>query len=108
MAVPDGFHPDPAYRDWMRVEGVGFGADDHKVLYDHQTLGELFAQAGFEVALLEYFDAGGKFHAEAWDPADGMIRRSQRFDPRNQGGELHYTSLILDARKPAARPGPAA
>jgi predicted SAM-dependent methyltransferase len=103
VAVPDGFHPDPAYRGWVRVGGVGVGADDHKVLYDHQTLGELFTQAGFEVTLLEYFDAQGKFHAMAWDPADGMIRRSQRFDARNQGGDLRYTSLILDARKPAAR-----
>jgi len=102
VAVPDGFHPDPAYRGWVEVGGVGFGADDHKMLYDHQSLGGLFTQAGFAVTLLEYFDAQGEFHAAAWDPADGMIRRSRRFDPRNRGGELRYTSLILDARKPAS------
>ena len=105
VAVPDGFHPDPTYRDWVRIGGSGPGADDHQVLYNHQTLGALFARAGFEVELLEYFDARGNFHGGAWDPADGMIHRSQRFDRRNAGDGLCYTSLILDARKPAsARP----
>jgi predicted SAM-dependent methyltransferase len=31
-----------------------------------------------------------------------LIQRSKRFDPRNQGGTLGYTSLILDATKPIA------
>lgn len=101
VAVPDGFHPDAAYREWVRVDGAGFGADDHKVLYDHKTFAELFTGVGFAVTLLEYFDERGGFHATEWDPAEGMIRRSRRFDARNRDGELRYTSLILDARKPA-------
>ncbi|ACB75052.1 conserved hypothetical protein [Opitutus terrae PB90-1] len=102
LAVPDGFHPDPTYLDCVRPGGTGSGADDHKVLYTHQTLRSALAAVGFEVELLEYFDAAGVHHARPWDPADGMIQRSARFDPRNAGGRLCYTSLLVDAYKPLA------
>jgi predicted SAM-dependent methyltransferase len=102
VAVPDGFHPDPNYIEWVRVGGSGAGADDHKVLYTRDTFRRLFEQAGFDVELLEYFDSAGVFHAVEWDPAAGKIFRSRRFDERNQNGQLNYTSLILDARKPLA------
>lgn len=100
LAVPDGLNPDPAYRDWVRPGGSGIGADDHKVLYTHESLAHLLTEAGFRVELLEYFDAGGTFHYCDWDPAGGMIHRSRRFDERNQNGMLGYTSLIIDAQKP--------
>jgi predicted SAM-dependent methyltransferase len=102
VAVPDGFHPDPNYIDWVRVGGSGAGADDHKVLYNCQTFRGLFQDAGFEVELLEYFNPAGVFHASTWGPAAGKIYRSQRFDERNQNGALNYTSIIVDARKPLA------
>ena len=38
---------------------------------------------------------------QEWTPADGMITRSARFDSRNFTGELAYTSIIMDARRPA-------
>lgn len=104
VAVPDGFNPDPAYLEHVRPGGSGPGADDHKVLYTHVTFDSLFASAGFEVTLLEYWDAGHRFHALDWDPGDGMIHRSKRYDPRNQGGVLGYTSLILDAKRPMSAP----
>ena len=105
VAVPDGFHPDPQYIEWVRTGGSGAGADDHKVLYTCETFRRLFEQAGFEVELLEYFDSAGVFHAIPWDPATGRIHRSQRFDERNENGQLKYTSVILDARKsPASVP----
>lgn len=104
IAVPDGLHPDPNYIEWVRVGGNGPGAEDHKVLYDYCSLKRLFEEAGFEVRLLEYFDETRNFQAEPWDPHDGMIHRSKQFDERNQDGALHYTSLILDARKPAPSP----
>jgi predicted SAM-dependent methyltransferase len=100
LAVPDGLHPDAAYREWVRPGGSGPGADDHRVLYTHESLSRMLTTAGFTVELLEYFDAGGQFHAVDWDPAAGMIHRSRRFDSRNAGGRLAYTSLIVDARKP--------
>jgi predicted SAM-dependent methyltransferase len=36
-----------------------------------------------------------------YNPDDGKINRSSRFDERNNDGSLNYTSLILDACKDA-------
>jgi predicted SAM-dependent methyltransferase len=100
-AVPDGFHPDPKYIEYVRVGGSGAGAADHKVLYNCETFRQLFESVGFQVALLEYFDSAGVFHALDWNPNDGTIRRSLRFDERNFDGRPNYCSLIVDARKPS-------
>jgi predicted SAM-dependent methyltransferase len=105
VAVPDGLHPDPAYVDAVKPGGNGPGADDHKVLYTIDSLRSLFENAGFDTRALEYFDDAGRFHFTEWDPADGMIRRSRRFDPRNADGQLRYSSIILDAVKPLATAG---
>jgi predicted SAM-dependent methyltransferase len=99
LAVPDGLHPDPDYLRQVMVNGTGAGADDHKVLYTQESLTKLLERAGFKVTLLEFFDAGGSFHCQEWNPADGMVHRSSRFDLRNSGGKLNYTSLIADAFK---------
>jgi predicted SAM-dependent methyltransferase len=99
VAVPDGFHPDPEYIEWIKIKGVGPGADDHKVLYNYKTFCNVFERAGFKVELLEYFDSNKEFHYIDWDETKGRIRRSRKFDDRNKNGELKYTSLILDARK---------
>ncbi len=100
VAVPDGLHPDPDYLDHVRPGGTGAGADDHKMLYTYESLVALFKDVGFEVSLLEYFDEKGAFQANDWNPADGFVLRSRRYDPRNQDGQLAYTSIIIDAVKP--------
>ena len=97
--MPDGLHPDRSYLDWVRPNGTGPSAPAHKVLYDYGSLSNSLCQAGFAVTPLEYFDESGIFHRHDWDPHDGLIRRSARFDARNSGGTLKYTSLIVDARK---------
>lgn len=101
IAVPDGMHPDKGYVERVRPGGSGEGADDHKVLYTYQTFGDLFRSVGFEIDPLEYHDEKGEFHAKEWDPTEGYIHRSIRFDPRNAGGKRVYTSIILDAKKPS-------
>lgn len=100
VAVPDGFHADKEYISKVKPGGTGAGADDHKVLYTYESFASVFAQAGFEVTLLEYFDRSGQFNSIQWDPKDGFIFRSKATDHRNQGGKLNYTSIILDAIKP--------
>jgi predicted SAM-dependent methyltransferase len=100
VAVPDGLHPDPAYIEHVRPGGTGAGADDHKWLYDYRLLSTALRDAGFDVKLLEWWDENGTFHWQDWQSADGHIERSRRYDERNQGGTLSYTSLILDAIKP--------
>jgi predicted SAM-dependent methyltransferase len=102
VAVPDGLHPSPDYIKAVRVGGSGEGAYDHKVLYTYRTLKDVFEAAGFEVTLYEFFDEAGRFHYEEWRPEDGKIWRSRRYDERNQGGRLDYTSLVLDAVKKKA------
>jgi predicted SAM-dependent methyltransferase len=101
LAVPDGYHPSPDYREWVRPGGRSpmQVANDHKVLYTHETLGSLFERVGFRVKLLEYFDASGTFHYDEWDEKAGKIWRSKRFDKRNVGGQLVFTSIVLDAVK---------
>jgi predicted SAM-dependent methyltransferase len=101
VAVPDGSHPDNDYIDYVKPGGWGTGSDDHHVLYTYRTLKTVFESVGFQINLLEYFDERGTFHYQEWTPSDGMIMRSARFDSRNLTGELAYTSIILDARKPA-------
>jgi predicted SAM-dependent methyltransferase len=98
-AVPDGLHPDASYIADVKPGGSGGGAHDHKVLYTHETFKALFEEAGFHVALLEYFDEQGDFHCSEWLPSAGRINRSKRFDARNVDGNLRYTSIILDAKK---------
>jgi uncharacterized protein len=46
-----------------------------------------------------YFDDTGRFHFTEWAPEDGMIHRSERYNKRNRGGKLGYTSIVLDAVK---------
>jgi len=99
IAVPDGYHPNKEYIDYVKPGGHGIGADDHKVLYTYKTLSKVFEDAGFKIKLLEYFDENGQFHFTEWSRDDGMIHRSSRYDDRNQDGVLKYTSLIIDAVK---------
>lgn len=101
LAVPDGLNPDPAYRDYVRPGGTGPGAADHQVLYDHRAMSKLLADAGFTVEPQEYWDEAGEFHFADWTDERGHVRRSRRYDPRNQDGKLGYTSLIVDGIKHA-------
>ena len=96
IAVPDGYHPNPDYIQHVRPGGLGEGADDHKVLYTCDLMGDLLAAQGYDVQLLEYYDAAGEFHHRAWQAADGFVRRSAWHDSRNAAGQLVYTSLIVD------------
>lgn len=99
VAVPDGGMPDPERRAAVAPGGSGAGAHNHRVLYTLESLAEVFAQAGFAIEPLEHYDRSGRFHAREWDPEDGLIHRSLRFDPRNRPGALGAPSVILDARK---------
>jgi predicted SAM-dependent methyltransferase len=103
IAVPDGLHPDPKYIDHVKPGGTGPGCEDHQVLYTYRTLVGLLEAAGFEVRLLEWFDEEGQFHFREWDPDDGLVCRSTRYDERNAHDPTAYTSIIADAVKPGGR-----
>jgi predicted SAM-dependent methyltransferase len=99
IAVPDGFHPEKDYIDYVKPGGHGLGADDHKILYNYKSLTQRLESAGFKVSLLEYWDENGNFHFKEWSDDGGRVLRSKRYDSRNQNGKLAYTSLIIDAIK---------
>ncbi len=99
IAVPDGFHPDPEYINYVKPNGSGMGAEDHKILYNYKLMKEKLEKVGFSVNLLEYWDEEGNFHFTDWSIDDGKIMRSKRYDERNSDGNLVYTSLIVDAIK---------
>lgn len=96
VAVPDGLYPDEAFRARARLGEV---EGDHLSLYDYKSLSAIFEAAGYKVTLLEWWDKAGVFHYRRWDTEFGTVYRSLRFDARNRGGKIGYTSLILDAVK---------
>lgn len=98
VAVPDGYHPDPNYIEAVRPGGIGAGADDHKFLYNIDTITESLEKAGFIVHPLEYWK-NGEFFCNHWTNGDGRVGRSRFNDERNGDGPV-YTSLIVDAIKP--------
>lgn len=102
IAVPDVNFNNEWYHNMCKPGGPGpveHPAHTHKVFYDYKTLVSVFKTAGFEVDLLEYCDEEGRFHFNYWNPEQGMIGRSLRFDTRNKNGKLGMVSIILDAIK---------
>jgi predicted SAM-dependent methyltransferase len=102
-AVPDANFRDETYQRTVQAGGPGpadHPAADHKIVYDYKLFAGVFADAGFEVDLLEYCDEAGRFHFNYWNPIDGPIGRSLRSDTRNRDGKLGFVSLIIDAKKP--------
>lgn len=101
-AVPDAFFQDEVYQSIVKVGGPGpknHPAADHKIVYNYRLLTAMFEEAGYEVRLIEYCDEKGRFHDNEWDIRDGLIYRSKKCDPRNQGESLVFPSLIVDAVK---------
>lgn len=96
------FFQDDDYQNMVKIGGPGpkdHPAADHKIVYNFKTLTTMFNAAGYKVKLLEYCDAGGKFHQNPWDGIDGVIFRSKKYDLRNHGEQLVFPSLIVDAIK---------
>jgi len=102
-AVPDGWFRSFWYQRMVQPGGPGpadHPAAGHRVLHTHASLEAMFRRAGYRVELLEYCDPWGRFHFRHWDPKEGFVYRSLRYDHRNQDGELGFVSLIVDAVKP--------
>jgi predicted SAM-dependent methyltransferase len=103
VAVPDANFPDKEYQKTVQIGGPGpvdHPAADHKIVYDYKTLRAIFAEAGFQVDLLEFCDEFGRFHYNQWDLSKGIIYRSLMIDHRNKNGLIGFASLIIDALRP--------
>ena len=99
VAVPDGYHTDDKYINYVKPGGLGEGAEDHKHLFNYKSLSSYFESAGFHSYPLEYWDEKGMFHSEYSNDVNGKIRRSFINDERNNNGKPKYTSLIVDFKK---------
>lgn len=99
IAVPDGFHPDINYINYVKPGGGGAGAKEHKSLFNYKTLMSLFSEKGFVPDLIEYWDDKAKFHSKYKNDEKGIVYRSFINDERNIDNKLSYTSLIIDFRK---------
>ena len=98
IAVPDGFNPDKKFIDWVKPNGLGTGAYDHKVLYNYKLIHEIFDE-DFEIKYLEYFNEKGEFIYTHWtnNTDNGFIMRSRHEDKRNTKEKIKYNSIIIDA-----------
>lgn len=99
IAVPDGYHPDKDYIDYVKPKDSDVGTELHKVLLNYRILSLLLEEAGFETKLLEWWDENHVFHSNPWNEIDGRVDRCLANDARNNDGKPHYTSLIVDAFK---------
>jgi hypothetical protein len=79
-----------------QTKRTGPGANDHKILYNSESMSAILSNEGYDYKLLEYFDSSGDFHSQPWEIEDGPIERSAEHDPRNITTPITYTSLILD------------
>lgn len=96
IAVPDGFHNDANYINYVKPDGIGAGSKDHKSLFNYRNLSELFINLGFIPILREYWDEQKVFHTTYKDDDKGVISRAFINDERNKNGQTNYTSLIID------------
>ncbi len=95
VAVPDGLFPSAEFQEYIKIGGKAGGGvvGGHLIVYTYAMLRDVFESAGFTTTLLEYHDEAGQFHYQEWDPVQGKIHRSKRFDDRGP------ISVILDAYK---------
>lgn len=101
IAVPDGFHPDQNYIDWV-APGTGYNGDDHKVLFNYRSLARLMKSAGFFLDYKEFWNEQGEFYTEEMEDRRGQMRRtSHDFWAKLLSARVgaNYTSLVIDGIK---------
>lgn len=111
IVVPDGYHKDELYINWVRPykENEPFnhpwgdskksGVYDHKVLYNVDTLSELLKEHKFHCVHLEWWTKEKVFYYTGHNADYGYVKRSFEHDKRNVDNKPVYTSLIIDAYK---------
>ena len=101
IAVPDGYNPNPDYLRHVGIGGIGDDAADHKQLLNVDVLQDLMQRAGFKTTQLEGYRADGTLVQNAYDDADGFIKRSRKHagDQSPWSFPDAETSLIVDGVK---------
>lgn len=90
VAVPDGNLRDEDFIDFVNPmdRPENHPCASHKILYTYDILSNVFKEVGFIISYLEYCDEQGDFHYRYWNPADGHIGRSFRYDTRNTSSKI--------------------
>ena len=100
VAVPDMLHP---LYESSHSAGRDLTNRLHRSIWTYESLSIALIRAGFaRIDLLHHWDNHGVFHERQIDfRRDGYVKRCPSNDKRNrQGlefGEIHVTSLIVDA-----------
>ena len=103
IAVPDGNHPNPQYREHTGINGIGADASDHKQFITFEYLKSELENCGFKCVLREGYMSDGTLVNEEFTSKLGFIIRSRN----NKSFNLKYgwnfenanSSLIVDAYK---------
>lgn len=98
IAVPDGLHKSENYINYVKPNGSGAGSDDHKILYNYESLSNSLQKLNFKVTLIEYWTKEGTHISQNIDPKLGPIKRTSQKNVKFEENEI-YTSLIVDAVK---------
>tara|TARA_B100000287_G_C20430920_1_gene701476 strand:+ start:119 stop:799 length:681 start_codon:yes stop_codon:yes gene_type:complete len=103
IAVPDGNHPNPIYREHTGINGKGADASDHKQFITYEYLKSELENCGFKCILREGYMSDGTLVNEKLTSELGFIIRSRN----NKSFNMKYgwdfesanSSLIVDAYK---------
>lgn len=96
FAVPDGYHSDENYINYVKPNGIGPGCDDHKLLWTIDLIMETFGNSNFEIIPREYYNKEGILFSSQLSLNSGFIHRTVT-NPNKQNWELNnYSSLIVD------------
>jgi predicted SAM-dependent methyltransferase len=97
IAVPDGYNPNTEYIRHVGINGLGDDAGDHKQLLNVESLSKLLIGSGFDISIIEGYDAGGILIKNEWCQDDGFVIRSRQNDIyRSWSFPDASTSLIID------------
>jgi hypothetical protein len=96
IAVPDGFHTNPEYINFVKPNGNGPGCEDHKLLWNIDLMNSIASEFNFRITKLEYFDKAGKFTTTDFNDTNGHIYRSYKKLLNTKDIPSSYSSLIVD------------
>ena len=103
IAVPDGNHPNPQYREHTGINGIGADASDHKQFITFEYLKSELENCGFKCVLREGYKSDGSLVNEKFNSELGFIIRSRNNKSFNMKYGWNFenanSSLIVDAYK---------
>ena len=97
IAVPDGNHPNPIYKEHAGINGKGADASDHKQFITYEQLKSELENCGFKCILREGYFSDGSLVNEKINSELGYIIRSRnnKSFSRKYGWDFENANLSL-------------